>query len=177
MPTFDPSELNVVLAVFGAFIILFGIISVKIKNVWYLGEACKINVESSIPILNIIYGFMGVQPVQEDAVAIRRRSVRVPPPSNAVEGDKETFIAFNRFSRPNLSQETLSHMGDDVSSVGDEKVLHSDLESGIQEARQNAELSTRKSFNLPRLDAPRSFSLPRTSMNQLKWDQAHVTHG
>ncbi|KAJ0303892.1 hypothetical protein COL516b_006335 [Colletotrichum fioriniae] len=50
----------------------------------------------SIPILNIIYGFMGVQPVQEDAVAIRRRSVRVPPPSNAVEGDKETFIAFNR---------------------------------------------------------------------------------
>ncbi|KAK1624873.1 sodium/hydrogen exchanger family protein [Colletotrichum phormii] len=131
----------------------------------------------SIPILNVIYGYMGVQPVQEDAVAIRRRSVRVPPPSNAVEGDKETFIAFNRFSRPNMSTETLSHMGDDNSSVGDEKVRYSDLESGLQEARQNAELSPRRNFNLPRLKAPRSFSLPRTSMSQLKWDQPHVTQG
>lgn len=131
----------------------------------------------SIPILNVIYGFMGVQPVQEDAVAIRRRSVRVPPPSNAVEGDKETFIAFNRFSRPNLSQETLPHMEDDGSSVGDEKVLHPDLESGLQEARQNAGLSPRRSFSLPRLSAPRSFSLPRTSMGQLKWEQPHVTQG
>ncbi|KAK1486706.1 sodium/hydrogen exchanger family protein [Colletotrichum cuscutae] len=131
----------------------------------------------SIPILNVIYGFMGVQPVQDDAVAIRRRSVRVPPPSNAVEGDKETFIAFNRFSRPNLSQETLPHMGDDDSSVGDQKVFHPDLESGLQEARQNAGLSPRRSFNLPRPNAPRSFSLPRTSLSQLKWDQPHVTQG
>ncbi|KAK1472740.1 sodium/hydrogen exchanger family protein [Colletotrichum tamarilloi] len=131
----------------------------------------------SIPILNVIYGFMGVQPVQDDAVAIRRRSVRVPPPSNAVEGDKETFIAFNRFSRPNLSQETLPHMGDDDSSVGDQKAFHPDLESGLQEARQNAGLSPRRSFNLPRPNAPRSFSLPRTSLSQLKWDQPHVTQG
>ncbi|KAK0370764.1 sodium/hydrogen exchanger family protein [Colletotrichum melonis] len=131
----------------------------------------------SIPILNVIYGFMGVQPVQDDAVAIRRRSVRVPPPSNAVEGDKETFIAFNRFSRPNLSQETLPHMGDDDSSVGDQKVFHPDLESGLQEAGQNAGLSPRRSFNLPRPNAPRSFSLPRTSLSQLKWDQPHVTQG
>ncbi|KAK2759987.1 hypothetical protein FQN54_002723 [Arachnomyces sp. PD_36] len=39
MPTLDVSELNIVLAILGAFIILYGVISVKIKNVWYLGEA------------------------------------------------------------------------------------------------------------------------------------------
>jgi len=59
MPTLDISELNVVISVLGrkcssateqqftdvkitgAFIILYGFISVKIKQVWYLGEACK----------------------------------------------------------------------------------------------------------------------------------------
>ena len=39
MPVLDVSELNIVLGVLGAFIILYGIISVKIKQVWYLGEA------------------------------------------------------------------------------------------------------------------------------------------
>ncbi|CAI6327701.1 unnamed protein product [Periconia digitata] len=39
MPTLDVSELNIVIAVLGAFIITFGIISVKVKQVWYLGEA------------------------------------------------------------------------------------------------------------------------------------------
>ncbi|THC92941.1 hypothetical protein EYZ11_007584 [Aspergillus tanneri] len=39
MPTLDVSQLNVVVAVLGAFILLYGVISVKIKNVWYLGEA------------------------------------------------------------------------------------------------------------------------------------------
>lgn len=41
MPTLNPSELNVVVAVLGAFAILYGIISVKIKQAWYLGEARK----------------------------------------------------------------------------------------------------------------------------------------
>ncbi|KAF9693256.1 hypothetical protein EKO04_008945 [Ascochyta lentis] len=39
MPTLDLSELNIVIAILGAFIIAYGFISVKIKHVWYLGEA------------------------------------------------------------------------------------------------------------------------------------------
>lgn len=39
MPSLDISELNVVIAVLGVFILGFGFISVKIKSVWYLGEA------------------------------------------------------------------------------------------------------------------------------------------
>ncbi|KAI4649272.1 hypothetical protein J4E93_003588 [Alternaria ventricosa] len=39
MPSLDVSELNIVIAVLGAFIVLYGFISVKIKQVWYLGEA------------------------------------------------------------------------------------------------------------------------------------------
>jgi len=41
MPNLDVSELNIVLGVFGTFILLYGIISVKIKSKWFLGEACK----------------------------------------------------------------------------------------------------------------------------------------
>ncbi|KAK1848000.1 sodium hydrogen exchanger family protein [Colletotrichum chrysophilum] len=128
----------------------------------------------SIPILSAIYSYMGVKPIQEDAVQLRRRSVRVPPPANAVEGDRDTFIAFNRFSRPNLSTESLSHMGDD-DSIADEKVRYPDLESGLQEAKQNAQMSPRRSFNIPRLTAPRSLSRPRTSTSQVQWDRPHVT--
>ncbi|TDZ16219.1 putative Na(+)/H(+) antiporter [Colletotrichum orbiculare MAFF 240422] len=131
----------------------------------------------SIPVLNLIYEYMGVQPIQEDAVQLRRRSVRVPPPSNAVEGGRDTFIAFNRFSRPNLSSESLSHKGDDDSStVSDEKVRYPDLELGLQQAKQNAQLSPRRSFNVPRLNHPRSHSRPRTSASQVQWpQQTHVT--
>ncbi|KAK1991943.1 sodium/hydrogen exchanger family protein [Colletotrichum falcatum] len=136
----------------------------------------------SIPALNAAYEYMGVRPIQEDAVAVRRRSVRVPPPSNAVEGDKETFIAFNRFSRPNLSAESLSHLRgeeeeDDDDSVADEKVRYPDLETGLQQAKQNAQLSPKRSFNSPRGSPPRSRSRPRTSGSQVRWDQSHVTQG
>lgn len=63
MPTLDVSEVNVVLSVLGmlsdpfsnsiltalgAFTILYALPSVKIKNVWYLGEACK----SPTPVLS-----------------------------------------------------------------------------------------------------------------------------
>lgn len=41
MPTLNTSELNVVISVLGAFALLYGVISVKIKNAWYLGEARK----------------------------------------------------------------------------------------------------------------------------------------
>ncbi|GKU11182.1 unnamed protein product, partial [Fusarium langsethiae] len=39
MPTLHLSDLNVVLAVLGAFMTLYGVISVKLKQQWYLGEA------------------------------------------------------------------------------------------------------------------------------------------
>jgi hypothetical protein len=39
MPVLDVSELNIVLGVLGTFMVLYGIISVKIKMKWYLGEA------------------------------------------------------------------------------------------------------------------------------------------
>ncbi|KAI1266948.1 Sodium/hydrogen exchanger family-domain-containing protein [Xylariaceae sp. FL1019] len=39
MPTLDISELNIVIAVLGSFAVLFGLFAVKIKSVWYLGEA------------------------------------------------------------------------------------------------------------------------------------------
>ncbi|GJN67147.1 hypothetical protein PLICBS_001171 [Purpureocillium lilacinum] len=54
----------------------------------------------SIPALNLIYTYMGIKPIQEDAIEIRRISMRVATPVNAIPGDKDTFIAYNRFSRP-----------------------------------------------------------------------------
>ncbi|PFH62592.1 hypothetical protein XA68_12844 [Ophiocordyceps unilateralis] len=54
----------------------------------------------SIPALDAIYRYMGVKPIQEDSAEIRRRSSRVATPPNAVPGSRDTFIAYNRFSRP-----------------------------------------------------------------------------
>ncbi|PHH91420.1 hypothetical protein CDD83_563 [Cordyceps sp. RAO-2017] len=54
----------------------------------------------SIPGLNLIYKYMGVKPIQEDSVEIRRLSTRAATPPNAVTGSRDTFIAYNRFSRP-----------------------------------------------------------------------------
>ncbi|KAF7544301.1 hypothetical protein G7Z17_g10070 [Cylindrodendrum hubeiense] len=39
MPSLDICDLNIVLGALGAFLVLYGIISVKIKQVWYLGVA------------------------------------------------------------------------------------------------------------------------------------------
>lgn len=58
----------------------------------------------SIPILDVIYRIMGVKPIRDDAVEIKRKSISVATPVNAMEGDKETFIAYNRFSRPAFNQ-------------------------------------------------------------------------
>lgn len=46
------------------------------------------------------YSFYGIGPVQEDAERIRKRSVYVPTPANAVSTEDGRFIAFNRFNRP-----------------------------------------------------------------------------
>lgn len=54
----------------------------------------------SIPALDVIYRVMKVPTITEDAVEIRRKSIHITAPINAFEADKETFIAYNRFSRP-----------------------------------------------------------------------------
>ncbi|KAK4033442.1 Cation/H+ exchanger [Parachaetomium inaequale] len=61
----------------------------------------------SIPALNIIYRVCGVKPIQEDAVELRRLSTLVLTPINAAVGDGDTFIAYNRFSRPVFSDADL----------------------------------------------------------------------
>ncbi|CEI70412.1 hypothetical protein FVEN_g1082 [Fusarium venenatum] len=56
----------------------------------------------SIPALNAFYIWRGVEPIQDDAVSIRRKSFTMATPSNAITADEENFIAFNRFSRPDV---------------------------------------------------------------------------
>lgn len=65
----------------------------------------------SIPALDIIYRYMGVQPIQEDSTLVRRSSIHVATPPNAVEGDKENFVAYNRFSRPVFDEANLPRGG------------------------------------------------------------------
>ncbi|KAJ1332076.1 sodium/hydrogen antiporter [Microdochium nivale] len=55
----------------------------------------------SVPALSVFYAYWGQQRITDDAVSVRRKSLHVPRPANAVEGpDEEHYIAFNRFSRP-----------------------------------------------------------------------------
>ncbi|RYP67844.1 hypothetical protein DL771_007021 [Monosporascus sp. 5C6A] len=54
----------------------------------------------SIPALNLIYKYSGVRPIQEDAVSVRRKSIYSVMPNNAEAADSQTFVAYNRFSRP-----------------------------------------------------------------------------
>ncbi|KAI3328658.1 Cation/H+ exchanger [Ustulina deusta] len=65
----------------------------------------------SIPILNAVYKYYGVSPITDDAVELQRSSIYVPTPANAFKGDKNTFIAYNRFFRPlaNISTLPLAH--------------------------------------------------------------------
>ncbi|KAK8124094.1 Sodium/hydrogen exchanger family protein [Apiospora kogelbergensis] len=58
----------------------------------------------SIPALNLVYRWYNVQPISTDAVEIKRSSVYVPAPANAVANDSQTFLAYNRFSRPVFNQ-------------------------------------------------------------------------
>lgn len=59
----------------------------------------------SIPALDDAYRIMGVQPITEDAVQVRRKSAFVATPANARpdSSDGEYFVAYNRFSRPVLN--------------------------------------------------------------------------
>lgn len=54
----------------------------------------------SIPALNIIYTYMGIKQIKDDSVEMRRMSRTIATPANAVPADQDTFIAYNRSSRP-----------------------------------------------------------------------------
>ncbi|KAM0192201.1 hypothetical protein ACHAPI_008371 [Fusarium lateritium] len=53
----------------------------------------------SIPALNVFYHFTGKSPIKDDSIEMRRMSTQDPLPANAIAGDQETVIAYNRFSR------------------------------------------------------------------------------
>ncbi|KAL0467399.1 sodium hydrogen exchanger family protein [Neurospora intermedia] len=54
----------------------------------------------SMPGLNLIYEIGGVEPIMNDAVVVRRKSVRALTPVNAEVNDNKTFVAYNRLSKP-----------------------------------------------------------------------------
>ncbi|KAH6658905.1 sodium/hydrogen exchanger family protein [Truncatella angustata] len=60
----------------------------------------------SIPALNAAYTFCGTEPLKEDAEQIRRRSVYVATPTNAIRTEDGRFIAFNRFDRPDDGEDS-----------------------------------------------------------------------
>ena len=62
----------------------------------------------SIPGLNLVYKYAGVKAVKEDAVEIKRLSIRQAVPRNAVNGG-DTIIAYNRFSRPVLPDDAFTN--------------------------------------------------------------------
>ncbi|RGP61381.1 hypothetical protein FLONG3_10537 [Fusarium longipes] len=90
----------------------------------------------SIPILNIFYHFLGKAMVKEDAVAMHRASVRIATPNNAVAIEKDTYIAYNRFSRqigseaPQLpTHKKMEYWSDDELSVKELSVQNRKSES------------------------------------------------
>ncbi|KAI0158372.1 Cation/H+ exchanger [Pestalotiopsis sp. NC0098] len=54
----------------------------------------------SIPALNLAYTRFGVEPLMDDSEQVRRRSVYVATPTNAIRTEQGTFNVFNRFDRP-----------------------------------------------------------------------------
>ncbi|KAF1817458.1 Na(+)/H(+) antiporter 1 [Eremomyces bilateralis CBS 781.70] len=83
----------------------------------------------SIPALNLIYSWMGVKPIQEDAVELKRLSLKISPPRNSVQGPTgDTFIQYNRFSRPTFPDNVVlginqSSTWDSFDGEDDEKPL------------------------------------------------------
>ncbi|KAI1365127.1 Cation/H+ exchanger [Xylaria arbuscula] len=69
----------------------------------------------SIPVLSVVYKYYGINTITDDAVELHRSSIYVPTPANAFKGDKNTFIAYNRFFRPlsNTSMLPLAHAQSD----------------------------------------------------------------
>ncbi|CAM1504579.1 Fc.00g021700.m01.CDS01 [Cosmosporella sp. VM-42] len=91
----------------------------------------------SIPALSIVYSYMNVKPIQDDAVEIRRASLQIPSPVNATQTSDHTFIAYNRFSLRNLDTTSLPFV-EGVSATRDESEVEvRDNSSGEMEAEKN----------------------------------------
>ncbi|KAI1424263.1 Cation/H+ exchanger [Xylaria sp. FL1777] len=76
----------------------------------------------SIPVLSALYRFYGVNTITDDAVELRRSSEYTPTPPNAFKGEKNTFVAYNRFSRPSVKVSLLplahiSSLEDQISAI------------------------------------------------------------
>lgn len=54
----------------------------------------------SIPAMSIYYHYLGAEEIKDDAIQVRRASIRAATPVNAMELDPNTFVAYNRFHRP-----------------------------------------------------------------------------
>ncbi|KAH7156661.1 Na(+)/H(+) antiporter 1 [Dactylonectria macrodidyma] len=54
----------------------------------------------SIPALDLLYRYLGVKPIHDDAVEMWCSSLREALPANAAMAGRDTLIAYNRFSRP-----------------------------------------------------------------------------
>ncbi|KAI5459190.1 Sodium/hydrogen exchanger family-domain-containing protein [Mariannaea sp. PMI_226] len=54
----------------------------------------------SIPALDLLYRYLGVKPIHDDAIEVWRCSVREALPANATSSGGDCFLAYNRFSRP-----------------------------------------------------------------------------
>ncbi|KAI2602917.1 Sodium/hydrogen exchanger family-domain-containing protein [Hypoxylon fragiforme] len=95
----------------------------------------------SIPLLSTIYSYCNVRTITEDAVEVKRKSIYMATPPNAFRGDSDTWICFNRFSRPMANLATLpttnnnnnhrrphSSDGESVMSDIEEEKKHSQME-------------------------------------------------
>lgn len=54
----------------------------------------------SIPALDIIYRYLGVQPIQEYTDAKDHSSIRLDTPPNAIADDREASVGFNQYTQP-----------------------------------------------------------------------------
>ncbi|KAK4185151.1 putative Na(+)/H(+) antiporter [Podospora australis] len=93
----------------------------------------------SIPALNAIYKYYGVKPIQDDAMEISRKSIRVPTPTNAEVGDEDYFIAYNRFSRPMFSNAELPVFGLNGRSITIDDRISKKRMSMSEKTTQNSE--------------------------------------
>lgn len=107
----------------------------------------------SIPALNMIYMRLGILPLLDDAEQVRRRSVYVATPTNAISTEQGTFIAFNRFDRPeeheDESQSTnLPCYGTQSFGSTNETVKNGSALTGKQESRLGGNSSSTGSTDL-----------------------------
>lgn len=107
----------------------------------------------SIPALNIIYKILDVKPIKEDSTELRRMSTYVSTPPNAVVGDTDTFIAYNRFSRPVFDPSVLPRVRNNSVEVTNPnfkfpKYSNDDIDEEKKRARRGGRVTLQESHEL-----------------------------